>query len=142
MFKAIANYIVDQKIKAQSSKIKKAFVQLENIESIAILAHHSDLNNVALKKFIYEIDKKVDIVVVHNDKLTKNNEAFLSLNKKDLNFLQIPNANVLERIASKQFDVLVDCCLAGEIAFKCLSGLASTECKVGSGDLSYNHLRS
>jgi hypothetical protein len=140
MLKAIANYIVSQKIKAASSKIKKAFVQFENIQSVMILANASEYNSVPLKKFIYEIDKKADVVLLHNDKTSKTNDVFLSLNKKDLNFWGIPKPEAATRILSKPFDVLIDCNLKDNLSFKCISGIANAKCKVGAGALSYSDI--
>lgn len=140
MFGAIANYIVNQKIRTASSKIKKAFVQLDQIQSIVILAGKADLNSVHLKKFIYEIDKKADIIVLFGDKVSEDKNAFLSINKKDLNFWGIPKQEVCNKLLSKPFDVLVDCNLYDNITYKCISGITLAKCKVGSGTLSYSDI--
>jgi len=136
MLRALANYIIDQKINALSSKVKKNFVGLDSAQNVVMLLNSRDFDTIPVKKFIYEIDKKVELIVYHND-TTSVKPLFLSVNKKDLNILGIPKTEVFNKLKAKEFDILVDCNFNNATVFKALSGMVNARCKVGTAGLSY-----
>ena len=139
MFKSIANYIINGKIREQSAKIKKNFVEWSG-GSLRVVIIGRGQDSEKFRKFIKEHGKKTEIVVFNNDKITQNGDCFLSLNKKDLNFFGLPNAEAIEKIKKVECDLLINCDLIDELIMKALTGLINAKCKVGRENLSYNKL--
>ncbi len=139
MFKSIANYIIDGKIRQQSAKIKKTFVDW-NFEQLRVVIIGRGQDSEVFRKFIKENGKKTNVVVFNNDKITQNADCTLSINKKDLNFLGLPSAEAIEKIKKIECDVLINCDLSDELIMKALTGLINAKCKVGRENLSYNKI--
>src|SRR5438105_2930102 len=104
MLSTIKNYLLKKEIKS-SSKIKKQFVEWDGIQSAAILTGSGKFSIV--KDFIKQSGKNMDIIVFNDDKISKNNDCYLSLNKKDFNFFDLPKAEVVQKIKNRTYDVLI-----------------------------------
>lgn len=139
MFKGIANYIIDGKIKQASSKVKKTFVEWNDVQSIVILVSSEQYTDSAFKNFVTKNDKKIECVVFHSDKISST-DCFLSINKKDLNILGLPQPELIEKIENKNADILICADFNDTLIMKSLTGLIGAKCKVGMEGLSYSKL--
>ncbi|HWY11844.1 MAG TPA: hypothetical protein VN026_10995, partial [Bacteroidia bacterium] len=63
-------------------------MEWDRIQSAAILAGSGQYSIV--KDFIKQSGKDMDIIIFNDDKTSKNNDCYLSLNKKDFNFFDLP----------------------------------------------------
>lgn len=140
MLKALANYILNGKINQQSVKLKRGFVEWNEIQSVVILMSSEQYKDPILKKIINAIDKKAEIIVSYNDKTSVCKDCFLSINKKDINFLGLPNAELSERLKDKKCDVFINADFKDTLLMKAVTGLIQGKCKVGREGLSYGDL--
>lgn len=134
MFEWLKNYLLQQEIKGGPA-IQKQFMSWENIKSIVILVDVARLGNV--RDFVKQTGKNVDVIVVHPDKVSEAKDCFLSFNKKNFNFLGLPNQEAVKRLRQKSFDVLIIFDFNNSRYLKVLTGLASAKCKLGPEGTTY-----
>lgn len=125
-----------QELKKISSQ--KQFVEWGSVKTICIVIHNDTASITAVNEFKKASGKEVDVVLYTNDKLTVNNEVYLSLNKKSVNWLDVPNAEVLKKLQSKTYDLVIFGDLNGNSVLKAIAFLAKTKCRVGSANLDYS----
>ncbi len=135
MINAIKNYLLRKEIK-NSSKIKKQFVEWERIQSAAILVGSEKYSIV--KEFVKQSGKNFDLIVFNDDKTSKNNDCYLSLNKKDFNFFDLPKPEVAQKIKSKTYDILINADFKNDSVLGSITGLIPAKCKLGPETIKYS----
>src|SRR5690606_5916460 len=60
--------------------------------------------------------------------ISKHHEYF---NKKEINFMKMPQGNAVKKFIEKEFDLLIDCNLRGQFSLKYISSLSKAKFKVG-----------
>lgn len=123
-----------QEIKS-SSIIKKQFVEWNRIQSAAILVGSEKYSIV--KEFVKQSGKHFDLIVFNDDKISKNNDCYLSLNKKDFNFFDLPKPEVAQKIKSKTYDIVINADFKNDSIFGSLIGLIPAKCKLGPETIKY-----
>ena len=88
MLYTIKRYLLKQEIKS-ASKIQREFVEWDRVQSVAVLVGSSKYSIV--KEFVKQSNKNFDVIVFHDDKVAVNKDCFISVNKKDFNFLTCLN---------------------------------------------------
>lgn len=135
MFEWLKNYLLQQEIKS-ISKIQKQFVEWEKVRSAVILVGSGQY--AAVKDFAKQTGKNIDIIVIHSDKTSETKDCFLSLNKKDFNFFGLLKPEGIQKLKSKDFDVLIDTDFNNSALMKTLTGLTPAKCKLGPESANYN----
>jgi len=72
MFEWLKNYLLQQEIK-ENSGVKKQFTEWNKVQSVAVVTgsgHYS-----IVKEFVKQAGKNFDIMVVHNDKVTRTKDS-------------------------------------------------------------------
>ena len=135
MLNTIKRYLLKQEINS-ISKIQKQFVEWDRIQSAAVLVGSSKYSMV--KDFVRQSNKNFDVIVYHDDKIAVNKDCFLSVNKKDFNFFDLPRPDAAKRIKNKTYDVLISTDFNNTAAIKTLTGLFPAKCKLGPESAYYS----
>lgn len=135
MFEWLKNYLLQQEI-GSVSKIQKQFVDWEKVQSAVILVGSQQYS--IIKDFVKQTGKNIDIVVAHYDKTSETKDCFLSVNKKDFNFFGLPKPEVIQKLNSKTYDVLINTDFNNSGFLKSLTGLTPAKCKLGPESAVYN----
>jgi 2-hydroxy-3-keto-5-methylthiopentenyl-1-phosphate phosphatase len=128
MFEWLKNYLLQQEI-GSVSKTQKQFVEWEKVQSAVILVGSQEYSTI--KDFVKQTGKNIDIIVTHYDKTSETKDCFLSVNKKDFNFFGLPKPEVIQKLNSKTYDVLINADFNNSSFLKALTGLAVAKCKLG-----------
>lgn len=135
MFEWLKNYLLQQEIES-ISKTQKQFVEWEKVQSVVILVGQEQFSNI--KEFAKQTGKNVDIIVIHSDKTSDTKDCFLSFNKNDFNLFGLPKTVAIQKLKSKNFDVLIDTDFNNSSLMKTLTGLTPAKCKLGPESANYN----
>lgn len=125
-----------QELKKISSQ--KQFVEWESVNNICVVINNDAASVTAVANFKKDCGKEVDVVMYTHDKVTINNEAYLSLNKKSVNWLDIPSSEDLKKLQSKNYDLVICCDLTGNSVLRALAFLVKSKCRVGSANVDYS----
>lgn len=135
MFEWFKNYLLQREIKS-ISKIQQQFVAWEKVQSVVILVS-GERYSIA-KEFAKQPGKNIEIIVIYSDKISENKDCFLSFNKKDFNFFGLPKPEVIQKLKTKTFDVLINADYSNSSFLKVLTGLTPAKCKLGPESANYN----
>jgi hypothetical protein len=135
MFNLLKNLLLNSEVK-KSNTVKKQFMEWDKAQSAVILVNNSI--SPELSAFIREWGKDVYIIVFHNDSTSKSTGCYLSLNKKDFNFLGLPKSQTKEKIRSRSYDILISTDFENYGPMEALSGMISAKCKLGPEKADYN----
>lgn len=130
----IKNYLLEQEIK-RNPKITKQFIAWDKVQSAVIVTDSSRLNTVS--QFVKQSGRNFDSIISFNDKISLDKNCFLSVNKKDFLISGLPKPEILQKIRSKSFDVLINFDFNNSVQLKALSGLTGARCKVGPDVVDY-----
>jgi hypothetical protein len=128
MLNAIKNYLLRQEIK-NSNKVQKQFVEWERVQLAVVLVGSGQYQ--AVKEFVKQSGKNFDVIVFHSDKISRTEDCFLSLNKKDFNFFSLPKPEISKKIKEKTYDILISADFNDLAEIRTLTGLISAKCKLG-----------
>lgn len=135
MLNFLKNVLLNQELKSTNSK--RQFVEWAAVKNICVVIPNETVFLNAVKIFAAESKKEVDVVVLHADKLSVNKDVYLSLNKKDLTWLGLPNAEAIKRLRAKNHDIVICGDLSDHFSLKALTLLIPTKCRLGSAELAY-----
>lgn len=135
MFEWLKNYLLLQEMKS-GSKTERQLMSWDKVKSVVVVV--DSLNYELIKDFVKQIEKSVDVIVIHSDKVSQSKDSFLSFNKRDLNFFGLPNQEAIRRVRQKSYDVLINYDFNNSGFLKALTGLTLAKCKVGQEDAFYN----
>ncbi|MBK7668073.1 MAG: hypothetical protein IPJ32_12505 [Sphingobacteriaceae bacterium] len=135
MFEWFKNYLLQQEI-GSGSKIQKQFVEWEKVQSVVILVGSTQFS--VVKEFAKQTGKNIDIIVTHSDKTSETKDCFLSLNKKDFNFFGLPKPEIIQKLKTTTYDVLINTDFNNSGFLKSITGLTSAKCKLGPESAVYN----
>ncbi len=134
MLSTIKKYLLKKEIKG-TSKIQKQFMEWDRIQSAVILVGSGQYSIV--RDFIKKSGKNIDIIVFNDDKTSKNNDCYLSLNKKDFNFFDLPKPEISQKIKNRTYDLLISTDFQNKAAIRTLTGLFPAKCKLGPENAAY-----
>lgn len=132
----LKNWILNNEFKKIKSVSQS--VDWSNVKSICLVIQNDAASLSAAQHFTKECQKTVHVISYANDKLTVNNQVHLSLNKKSLNWLDIPVQEVMKKLQSQTYDVVVCGDLQGESALRAIALLVKAKCRVGLQGLDYS----
>lgn len=130
----IKNYLLGQEIK-KSPKTTRQFTEWGKVQSVIIITDNSRYE--AVKEFVKQSGKNIDIIVYCNDKISKVKDSFLSVNKKDFTLSGLPKPEILKKLKGKTYDVLIAFDFNNRDQMKALCGLIPAKCKVGPDAADY-----
>lgn len=136
----MAGFLKNWVLNSELKKIKTAHQSVDwaQVKSICVVVNNDAASLAAVRNFKSECDKAVDVITYANDKLTVNNEVYLSLNKKSVTWLDIPITEVMSKIQSKTYDVTICGDLNGDSTLRSVSLLIKAKCRVGLEGLDYS----
>lgn len=134
MFAWLKNILLSSELK-KSDTVKKQFIEWDKVQSAVILVNNAISPELAA--FIREWKKDVYIIVYHNDTTSKSTGCYLSLNKKDFNFLGLPKSQTSGKIRSRAYDILISTDFDDYAPMEALSGIISAKCKLGPESAAY-----
>lgn len=132
----LKNWILNNEFKKTKSVSQS--VDWSNVKSICLVIQNDSASLSAAQYFVKESQKTVHVISYTNDKLTINNQVHLSLNKKSLNWLDIPVPEVMTKLQSQTYDVVVCGDLHGDSVLRAITLLVKAKCRVGLEGLDYS----
>jgi hypothetical protein len=136
MLDIIRNFALNQQLK--KNKFKGQFSDWASVKSIGFVLINDVASLNAVKAFMNESGKQVDLITYFPDKTTNNADVYLSVNKKSFSWIGLPNPETLQKLQSKSYDVLICCDMNGVPSLKTLTFLAKAKCKVGVSEIAYS----
>jgi hypothetical protein len=134
MFDLFREQILKQKY---PKNLNRQFTSWDSVKSICLLLTKDDyFNEKTVSGFTKQSGKTVDVVLFHEDKFSQS-DCFVSVNKKDLNFLKFPKEEISKKLKTKEFDILIDGNKKGSFATHALVQVVKAKCKVGHNGISY-----
>lgn len=105
---ALKDGILKFALKKQRSG-KKAFVPWDKVKSaLLIIDAKSGDHKQKLDKFIYESDKKWDVVFINLKSKEPIYKNLIELNSKDKNLIGLPNNKAISKISNTSYDLLIN----------------------------------
>ena len=132
----LKNWVLNSELK--KIKIDHQSVDWVQVKSICVIINNDADSLAAVRNFKSDCDKSVEVITYANDKLTVNNEVYLSLNKKSFTWLDIPIKEVMNKIQSKTYDVMICGDLRRDSVLRSVSLLVKAKCRVGLEGLDYS----
>lgn len=136
MFAFFKNYFLKQELKKNNSG--KQFTDWASVKTICLVMPNESSGLNYAKSFIAESKKEVDIVVFSADKLTLNKDVYLSLNKKDINWKNLPENEQLQKLRTKTYDVVLCGDLNDSFILQSITLMIKAKCRVGAAKLTYS----
>lgn len=138
MFQLLKDFLLEQELEKNNSG--RQFVDWQNANRICLIIPNEALVLNHIANFIKECRKETDVILFNNDKLTVENGVYLSINKKDFNLLGLPKPEIIQKLKSKNYDIVICGDMKGDFTLKALTLLMNSKCKVGRGELGYSRL--
>lgn len=132
----LKNWVINNEFKKLNSASQS--VNWADVKNICLVIPNDNASVSAAQVFKTESQKPVDVITYTNDKLTVNNQVHLSLNKKSLNWLDIPVQEVMTKLQQKNYDIVICGDLQGDSALRAITLLMKTKCRVGLEGLDYS----
>lgn len=138
MLATLKNYILKQRF---ASSAQGNFTDWHSVKTICIVTQSDSFFNERIINDAFGNEgKTIDLAVYHPDKMGSSPSAFLSFNRRQLDVLSLPKKETLAKLASKQYDVLVDCSLTGNPVTKAMVMQAGAKFRIGHNRLLYPEL--
>lgn len=138
MLQFLKDFLLEQELKKTNSG--RQFVDWHNVNRICLIVPNEFAVISNVTNFISESEKETDVVLFSNDKLTVKNDVYLSLNKRDFNFLGLPKSEIIQKLKNKNYDIVICGDMKGSFSLKAITLLVNSKCKVGRGELGYSKL--
>lgn len=116
--------------------MNKQFVHWNNVSSVLVLAYDNHLSDIA--EFVNTCTKSNKYVLVafvfdgKPEQVPNPNFAHLSLDKKQFTFFHLPTEEVLQKLGSTVFDVMIHVGDDDQIKTLSLSQLVPAKCKISN----------
>ncbi len=140
MFNWLSNKIIESKVNSSVKGPKKEFLEWNDVRSICILISKDEFYKAkSLNEFIKSSGKEVITVLFIPDKEVNSDSSMISFNKKQTSFIGLPKPEILDKVTSGSYDLMIDCNFKTYNSMKWLAGITKAKFKVGSGGLTYHN---
>lgn len=138
MFRFIAEILVKSKVKRESLQRKKAFLNWQKIEKIALIIEEKDaFSKSEIDAWIKETAKYVEVFYIDLKSKQPQYNDWHCFTRKDKSLLGLPNTNSTNLIKNKQFDLLINTCEESNLFSISLSANCGAQLHCSSSNL-YN----
>lgn len=130
-------YFYKKKIAQQlnASTTQRVLTNLSDANSVGIIYDSSNAaNDIVISKFsdsLRQQGKSVDVLTFVNDTKTNDKVGIMLFNKKNINWISVPDGEMVEKFAAKKFDLLFACFTGENLPLEYIAAVSKAKWRVG-----------
>ena len=133
----IKNYFYRRSLEAGVAvvEVERSLISLEHAHTVGIVFDSTNpANDTTVLQFAEQLrsaGKEVELLGFVDDKKTEVKPGITVFNRKNLNWVEVPQCEQIEKFASKNFDLLLACFTGNSLPLEYVTGISHARWRVG-----------